>query len=146
MPELGLLEHALTLSWMQCVCARACVCVCMHVCTWEASKLNPVKVPWWSIPLSKFGYLAFPLNHLSILCYLIEVRTWHPGAEKTSLDKLHANHVIDQEVPPSLFFFFFFFKATRTLSRKKNCPENHIIHLGCTVEPYKASKQALLQF
>ena len=77
-----------------------CVCARVHVCTWEASKLSPVKVPWWSIPLSKFGYLGFPPNHLSILRYLVGIRTWHPGAEKTSLDDLHANHVIDQGVPP----------------------------------------------
>ena len=33
-----------------------------------------------------------------------------------------------------VFCFFYFYKATRTLSRK-NYPENHIIHQGCTVEP-----------
>ena len=37
-------------------------------------------------------------------------------------------------------FKFAFFKLACALSRK-NCPENHIIHLGCIVEPYKASKQ-----
>ena len=36
--------------------------------------------------------------------------------------------------------FFYFQASVHTISRK-NCPENHIIHLGCTVEPYKASKQ-----
>ena len=38
-------------------------------------------------------------------------------------------------------FKFLFFQASVHTKQKKNCPKYHIIHLGCTVEPYKASKQ-----
>ena len=31
-------------------------------------------------------------------------------------------------------FFFFFFQASVHTKQKKNCPENHIIHLGCTAQ------------
>ena len=38
-----------------------------------------------------------------------------------------------------LFKFAFFQASVHT--KQKKCPENHVIHLGCTIESYKASKQ-----
>ena len=43
-------------------------------------------------------------------------------------------------------FFLFFFKATRTLSRKKNCPKPPYNRAGCIAEPYNASRQPKFQF
>ena len=46
------------------------------------------------------------------------------------------------QIPYELdYLICFFFQASVHTKQKKNCPENNIIHLGCIVESYKASKQ-----
>ena len=44
------------------------------------------------------------------------------------------------------YYYYYYYKATRTLSRKKNCPKPPYNRAGCIAEPYNASRQPKFQF
>ena len=103
---LGLMSRMPLLSMSELGSVRTFKCIATRlnvlsfcVCAWKVSKPSPDI----SCLGDQFPYLRlasdFPPNHLSMLCYLIEVRPWLPGVETNSSQQLTMS-------PPPLFFLF----------------------------------------